>query len=116
MPNGRSGGFILETAQLRRVIEGMADNAVVGTLVDTSSTPAVQPASAAEIARVMQDNPSERVAVEEQDRIFYIIHLRNEPSPIWLGIGASSPIFAQLQQRHNQWKREHPDWAGWIGF
>jgi len=69
----------------------------------------------AEVLRLVEECPQERVAVEEQDHSSYIIHLSNEPV-VWVCVQPDSPIFAGLKQRHGQWEIEHPNWDGWIGF
>jgi hypothetical protein len=113
MPNGRSGGFVIETADLKQLVTAVSDSAVVGQL-----TTGLQPraASAAEIARCIEECPHDRVAVEEQDNTFYIIHFSNDPDIIWVSVNSKSPIFVELRLRHARWKAEHPGWNGWIGF
>jgi hypothetical protein len=71
MPNGRSGGFVIETADLKQLVTVASACAVVGELTTGLGPHA---ASAAEIARCIEKCPHDRVAVEEQDNTFYIIH------------------------------------------
>ena len=59
---------------------------------------------------------NDRIGVEEQDNGFYIIHVSNEPTMIWVLISSQSPIFSELRSRHVQWVAEHPGWNGWLGF
>jgi hypothetical protein len=117
MPNGRSGGFPINTADLKRLVSEVSDTAVVGMLTSTggSSTPRLRPAVGAEVLRLVEECPHERVAVEEQDHSSYVIHLSNEPM-VWVLVQPDSPIFGGLKQRHGQWATEHPNWGGWIGF
>ena len=112
MPNGRSGGFVIATADLKELVSAVPDTAIVGRLT-TGSRP--RTASAAEISRCIEEYPLDRITVEEQDNAFYIIHIRNEPV-VWVVVHSESPMFAQLRQRHTQWMVEHPGWNGWIGF
>jgi hypothetical protein len=114
MPNGRSGGFVITTADLKELVRGVSDNAVVGQMV-VHSLP-FRAANAAEITRFVEECPHDRVAVEEQAHKSYIIHLSDEPKPIWLLVGSESPIFLEIRQRHAQWMTEHPDWQGWKAF
>jgi hypothetical protein len=114
MPNGRSGGFVIETADLKRLVKTVSDTTVVGH-VAVLTTP-IRAANAAEVIQFVDECPHDGVAVEEQDRKFYIVHLSNEPKLLWLVIGSESPIFLELQRRHLQWKTERPDWKGWIAF
>jgi hypothetical protein len=73
-------------------------------------------ATAAEVSRCIEKCPFDRVAVEEQDSSFYIIHISNEPEIIWFSVNSQSPIFEQLRQRHSRWMTEHPGWNGWVVF
>ncbi len=114
MPNGRSGGFVIKTADLKELVRTISDTTVVGKMAVL--TPPIREANAAEVIRFVEECPHDRVAVEEQDNKFYILHLSNEPKLLWLVIGSESPIFLELQRRHVQWKTEHPGWKGWVAF
>jgi hypothetical protein len=114
MPNGRSGGFVIEKADLRSVVKALPDATVVAML--SAHSPRPRPANALEIARLVEECPKERIAVEEQDHKFYIIHLQDEPELIWVTVGSESPILLELHQRHERWATEHPGWKGWIAF
>jgi hypothetical protein len=113
MPNGRSGGFVIETNDLKRLIEAVTGNAVVGRLT-TGSKP--HDARVDEIAQVIEKCPHNRIAVEEQDHAFYIIHISNAPDVVGIVILSESPLFVELRRRHAIWMAEHPDWNGWIAF
>jgi hypothetical protein len=112
MPNGRSGGFVMETADLKQLVDAVTGDAVVGRLT-TGLRP--QPARADEITRVIEECPHSRIAVEEQDHAFYIIHINNEPV-VWLVIPSESPVFMELRRRHSEWMAERPGWNGWMAF
>jgi hypothetical protein len=114
MPNGRSGGFVIETEDLKELVKAIPDATVIGKIVVHSSQP--RPADAAEVARFLETCANDRVAVEEQDKKLYIIHLRNEPELMWLVVSSEAPIFLDLRQRHARWATEHPDWKGWHAF
>jgi hypothetical protein len=114
MPNGRSGGFVIEKADLKHLVEAFPDGSVVARIVARSSAP--RPADALEIARFVDKCPSDRIAVEEQYHKSYIIHLSNEPELIWVMVGSETPLFPELRQRHDRWSTEHPEWKGWIAF
>jgi hypothetical protein len=114
MPNGRSGGFVIKTADLKELVKGVSDTAAVGHMVVVSLP--IRAANAAEVTRFVEECPHDRVAVEEQDHKGYVIHLSNEPKLIWLLIGSESPIFLEIRQRHAQWMTEHPGWRGWVAF
>jgi hypothetical protein len=112
MPNGRSGGFPLEKADLVRWIAGIPPTVEIGRV-----TPGERPRSAAvaEVAALLESCPHDRIAAEEQDHAFYIIHLSNQPV-VWVIVDSESPLFQNIRQRHLHWKTEHPDWDGWIAF
>src|SRR5271157_2398110 len=110
MPNGRSGGFIIEKADLNRLVKNLPDAQYVCKIVKKS--PRLQPADALEIARLVDECPKDRIAVEEQDDKFYVIHLSNEPELLWLMVGSESPIYPELRRRHAWWvteRRAHYD-------
>jgi hypothetical protein len=113
MPNGRSGGFLIEKPDLKHLVEALLDATVVAKVVVHSR---LRPAGALEIARFVDECPNDRIAVEEQDHKSYIIHLSNKPEPIWVMVGPETPLFLELRQRHARWVTEHPDWKGWIAF
>jgi hypothetical protein len=113
MPNGRSGGFVIETAGLKQLVTAVSDTEVVGQLT-TGLRP--RAASAAEVAQCIGECRQDRVAVEEQHNAFYIIHFSNDPDVVWLSVNSESPIFVELRRQHAQWMAEHPGWDGWIAF
>jgi hypothetical protein len=114
VPNGRSGGFVIETSDLRQLVAAVAADTEVGLLATHLLRP--RAASATEIAPYIQECPHDRVAVEEQDNKFYIIHLSNDPDIVWVVVHSASPIHAELRLRHAKWMSEHPGWPGWIAF
>ena len=113
MPNGRSGGFVLTTADLKELVKAIPDETVGGQM--TVGCSPIRAATAAEAIRFVEECPNDGVAVEEQHHKFYILHLSNDPI-LWLSIDPMSPIFLEIQGRHAQWRIEHPGWIGWIAF
>ena len=113
VPNGRSGGFLIESAVLKQFVQASSDDAVIGRLSTGSSFRDVR---AAEITGLLVERPQERLAVEEQDHVAYIVHISDEPDIVWLLVTPKSPLFAELRRRHAQWAADHPGWNGWIGF
>lgn len=113
MPNGRSGGYLLDTADLKRVIVAGPQVEVVAHVVNGPTRP--KPSNAPELASLVDQCQLSRVAVEEQDGVAYVIHISDEPV-LWVVVGPESPLLAHLRQLHSQWKTEHPDWEGWIAF
>jgi hypothetical protein len=114
MPNGRSGGFVIKTADLKELVKAVSDTDVVGQMALLPLS--IRAANAAEVIRFVEECLHDRVAVEEQNHKGYIIHISNEPKLIWLMVGSESPIFLEIRQRHAQWMTEHPDWNGWMAF
>ena len=114
MPNGRSGGFVIEKADLKHLVKALPDTKVVARIMFHSSPP--RAADAAEITRFVEECPNDRIAVEEQDHECYIIHLSNGPQLMWVVALSKTPMFLELRQRHERWTTEHPDWKEWISF
>jgi len=113
MPNGRSGGFIIEKTELKNLVGAFPSATVVATKVEFTR---LRPLDALEAGRLIDECRNDRIAVEEQDHTGYIVHLSNEPEIIWFGVVPDSPIFLELRQRHQRWVTEHPNWDGWIAF
>lgn len=107
MPNGRSGGFWVETVELKELLKNTSDIEVVGKIVEGPSRTQIRAANAAEVTRLIEECSHDRVGVEEQDHKFYIIHFSEEPKIVWLTFGAESPMFPGIRQRHTQWVAEH---------
>jgi hypothetical protein len=114
MPNGRSGGFIIDKADLKQMLRAMQVS-IATTKADELSSPH-DSTDVLELARLVEACPSDRIAVEEQDHLSYIIHLSDEPEAIWFAVGPNTPIFVELRERHKRWAHEHPGWNGWIAF
>ena len=112
MPNGRSGGFPLDKADLVRWIAGISPTVEIGR-VTTGERP--QPATAADLAAFLESCPHDRIAAEEQDHTSYVLHLSNKPI-VWVMVDSQSPLLHDVRQRHVAWKADHPDWDGWIAF
>jgi hypothetical protein len=68
------------------------------------------------MVRLIEECPHDRLAVEEQDRAFYVIHFSNEPKIKWVMVGSTSPLFTELHSRHAQWMAEHPGSNEWLAF
>ena len=93
---------------LKRLLRAAPDTAPIGKLVRGSSDLRLQLVNATEVLRLVEESPYERLAVEEQDHSFYIIHVRDEPTLTWVSVKSDSPIFAALALQQSQWKLEHP--------
>lgn len=108
MPNGHSGSFLIGTATLKRLLRDLPGTTPIGKLAGDASRSRLRLADAAEVLRLVEQASHERIAVEEQDHSFFIIHVSDEPTPIWLSVKADSPIFGGLAQQQTQWKLDHP--------
>jgi hypothetical protein len=75
MPNGRSGGFVIETVDLRELVKAVSDTTVVGQAFVNSLPPRL--VSSSEVSRLVEECRHDRIAVEEQDNAAYVIHLSN---------------------------------------
>ena len=113
MPNGRSGGFLMQTADLKRLFDGLPDSASTGHIIEGYARP--REASLSEMARLVGECAQEKVAVEEQDGTAYIVHLSNEPI-LWLFVYKDSRLLNALKRSHAEFLAEHPGWDGWIAF
>jgi hypothetical protein len=78
MPNGRSCGFVIEKADLKNLVKTFADVTLLARVFEGSARPRL--ANALETTRLVDECPTDRIAVEEQDHAAYIIHLRNDPA------------------------------------
>lgn len=105
---------MVKTTELKELVKTVSHDVVVGKM--TALGLPIRAASAAEVAQSIEECPDEHVAVEEQDKEFYVIHLNNAPKFKWLLVGSESPIFLELRQRHARWATENPSWKGWIAF
>jgi hypothetical protein len=113
MPNGRSGGFLLETATLKQLIKDSSQVESVAIVVDGG--PPLRPATASDLAPLIDGVKAERVGVEQQDGTSYVIHLSNEPI-LWIFVKSDSPLLVPLRQHHALWQAANPSWHGWIAF
>ena len=113
MPNGRSGGFLLETTDLKQLVADSAQVQSIAILIDGG--PPLRPATASDLLPLIDGVTSKRVAVEEQDHCSYVIHLSNEPV-LWIFVKTDSPLLEPLRQHHTRWSWTHPLWRGWIAF
>ena len=115
MPNGRSGGFPIKTADLKEMVNAASADAPAGMLFNPPPNSGFRPASRDEISRLIDGCAANQLAVEEHDHSSYVIHLGDSPT-LWLSVYADSPIFTALRQRHAEWQSEHPGWDGWLAF
>jgi hypothetical protein len=83
MPNGRSGGFILEKTELKNLVGAFPSATLVATKVEFTR---LRPLDTLEAGRLIDECRNDRIAVEEQDHTGYIVHLSNEPEIIWFGV------------------------------
>lgn len=107
MPNGHSGGFLIETAALTRLLRTVPGTAPIGKLAG-GSEPRLRFVTATEALRLVEESPKAHLAVEEQAHSFYIIHVRDEPALVWVSVKSDSPIFAAPALQQSQGKLEHP--------
>jgi hypothetical protein len=103
MPNGRSGGFIIDEVDLRQLLAAAPIDTPVGLLADEESSTRKR-VDALELLDLLGQHARKRYTVEEQDHAFYVIHLREIPTFVYLSVTKDSPISSGLAQRHAQSK------------
>jgi hypothetical protein len=113
MPNGRSGGFMMNAAEWKELAKVFSEQTMVGKVFDGG---AIRDVSIADVIRFVEAFSRERLAVEEQHHDSYVVHINNEPEIRWISVGSKSAIFPELQKLHARWMTEHPGWNAWIGF
>ena len=69
MPNGRSGGFRISLAQLRKLLQGLPGETRVGSVFGKRGAKSV---TATEFAQRLDRQGEEDLPVEEQDHRWYI--------------------------------------------
>lgn len=99
MPNGHTGGFVISRDELKQVLLTVSDTAIVGQRVVAGRGARLQPVSAAEAIRLVEELAYQAVNVEEQDGTFYIVHI-GETYDTLMQVTSTSPIFLGLRQRH----------------
>jgi hypothetical protein len=113
MPNGRSGGFLLDVADLKRVIMASPSGEVIAFVSDDQRR--FTALTEFELTPLVDQCLYTPVAVEEQDGSVYVIHLGDELTR-WVVVGSESPLQAPLRQLHSQWSAQHPERKEWIAF
>jgi hypothetical protein len=97
MPNGHTGGFEIDTAELKRLIMSTPE---ADASLFTGGSP-VTPVTATEVGGLLAQCQQDRVYVEEQDHTHYIIHISDEPV-VWIMVGPNSALHPPLLARHTQ--------------
>jgi hypothetical protein len=103
MPNGHSGGFDLDIADLKRLITSTPQADVVATVINSPFQ--LTPATRDELAGLVDRCQREQVYIEEQDDAYYLIHISDAPI-IWARIRSDSPLLLPLRERHSHWIHE----------
>lgn len=115
MPNGRSGGFIIEKTSLVQLVKALPEP-IGAAILFVNDGPKVRPIDALEMVKLLESCRNDRLAVEEQDRSSYIIHISNQPEIIWILVMPESEIYAAIRERHKQWTTANQGWNEWIAF
>src|SRR5262245_64583336 len=97
---------MIETADLRQLIQAIRNDAVVGKF---STGGPFQDVHAVEMARYIQECPLERVPVEEHDDgAFFLIRFSDDESALtWVSVNSQSPMFQDLPRRNDESTRSH---------
>ena len=116
MPNGRSGGFRISTAQFRELLQGIPGETSIGSEFAEDEN-----VSASDLAQRLDQIGDDDLPVEEEDYSWYIAHLGTDCSD-WVTIEESSPLYGGFRQCHQQWiektyttKSQSPrGWLRWL--
>jgi hypothetical protein len=112
VPNGRSGGFLIDRAELARLLEALPAMCEVGVPVISAyraRSSGVQPMhlSAAGMVAMLSAVEWNNVWIEEQDHHDYVIHLDQPVDKVdrldgdkWIIVGPDSPLFIKLREVH----------------
>ena len=76
MPNGRSGGFLIKTADLKELVKGVSNTAVVGQMVVLPLP--IRAANASEVTRFVEECPHDRMALRANISETGLVLLINE--------------------------------------
>ena len=113
MPNGRSGGFIIEKTALEQLVKAIPEP--IGATVAMGDNPRPRPTDTSEMVKLLERCPNDRLAVEEQDHRWYIIHISNKPI-IWVTVRPGSQVYREIRELHKQWATANPGWNEWMAF
>jgi len=95
MPNGRSGGFAIKRIDLEELLRTVPDSTTVGTRFRGD----FRAVTVAEVRRAIQADPRDQVGVEEQDHVYYIVHLGTDGED-WFDVKPGTPLYAQFRRHH----------------
>ena len=101
MPNGLSGVFHVNKVTLKRILNELPADAVVGV----TPTPTYASVDVSTVYRMVSEYPDDLIRIEEHDHCSYLIHL--EPydthppnAERWIAVFPESPVFEELRRRH----------------
>src|SRR5512145_1397628 len=98
MPNGRSGSLFVDKDELARWLDSVDNAQIVGRSLASTSAGRCSDVSAEAVSAILAEYPTERVVVEEQDGICYVLHLyyplSKQPPDLekWILVGSASPL------------------------
>lgn len=114
MPNGRSGGFLIETGTLVTLLETLPSSTTLGFSVGsaTRARGAGEPRpllNATDVVGMARTFKWPHVYVEEHDYEFYVLHLDRplemggEPdADLWVVVEEGSALFKALREQHQR--------------
>jgi len=97
MPNGHTGGFEIDTAELKRLIMSTPE---ADASLFTGRSP-FTPVTVTEVDGLLAQCQQDRVYVEEQDHTHYVIHISDDPV-VWIMVRPNSALRPLLLARHTQ--------------
>ena len=114
VPNGRSGGFLIDRADLLIVLESLPSTCEIGLQLDFGSRGASGEVLSTQVnagaaITMLAALRWDRVWIEEQDHRRYIIHFDRSPITTdsvddgkWIDVGPESPLFDGLRKAHDR--------------
>ena len=122
MPNGRSGGFLIQKTDLQQLLKEVPGHANVGLAITgpvdlRSLSPPWSDMDAVQLMSLAAAFPGRKVWVEEQHATEYVLHLDDEveqpgasDTTKWVVIPPDSPLFGALRRCHLREQR----WWAWL--
>lgn len=96
MPNGRSGGFLIERNRLHELLRALPQGTVIGKTEAGTVT-------AGQAATVVARQSDQQIRIEEHDHAWYLIHLSE-----WISVDAATELHSRLRECHAQWLEAPP--------
>lgn len=105
MPNGRTGQFRWDKAQLLACAEHLDNEKIIGQRFENLSVPNKDTGvSVADWNKEISECPETEIFVEEQHHDTYFVHC-HEKHELWICVDNTSPLYPRLRSLHEQWHK-----------